>query len=168
MDLQPKSPSDSAVTDHVYKIFSNDLNSQGTAFGGTILSILDRLALVIAERHSGRVCVTVSIDAAHFLAPAKEGDNLIVQGCITRSWRTSMEIGLKVTAENGFTRARKHILSAYFTFVALDGEGKPTLVPPVLPVTKEEKRRYEEADRRRNARIQAAKEQETFRKHSSF
>jgi acyl-CoA hydrolase len=159
-----KPPSDSHVTDYVYKIFPNDLNSQGTAFGGTVISLLDRIALVIAERHSGKVCVTVSIDAVHFLAAARKGDNLIIQGKINRAWTSSMEIGLRVTAENAFTGELRHILSAYFTFVALDEAGKPTPVPHLTPTTSDEKRRYEEADHRRSRRIRASREQEEFRK----
>lgn len=159
-----KTPKESHVDDYVYKIFPNDLNSQGTAFGGTITALLDRIALVVAERHSAKVCVTASIDAVHFLAAAKKGDNLIIQAKINRSWTSSMEIGLRVKAENAFSGERHHILSAYFTFVALDDRGKPTPVPSVLPETTDEKRRFEEADHRRARRIRAAKEQDEFRK----
>lgn len=159
-----KTPKESLVDDYVYKIFPNDLNSQGTAFGGTIMGLLDRIALVVAERHSGKVCVTASIDAVHFLAAAKKGDNLIIQSKINRAWTSSMEIGLKVSAENSFSGERRHILSAYFTFVALNDWGKPTPVPAVAPETPEEKRRFQEADHRRTRRVQASKEQEEFRK----
>ena len=161
---ESKMPKESQVDDYVYKIFPNDLNSQGTAFGGTITALLDRIALVVAERHSAKVCVTASIDAVHFLAAAKKGDNLIIQAKINRAWTSSMEIGLRVKAENAFSGELHHILSAYFTFVALDDRGKPTPVPKVLPETQDEKRRYEEADHRRSRRIRAAKEQDEFRK----
>lgn len=159
-----KAPTDSSIEDYVYKIFPNDLNTQGTVFGGTVTALLDRLALVIAERHSEKVCVTVSIDAVHFLAPAKKGDNLIIQGSINRSWNSSMEIGLKVTAENAFSSDKKHILSAYFTFVALDDWGKPASVPPIIPQTNQQKRRFEEAEHRRLRRIQSNRERDEFRK----
>ena len=159
-----KTPDDSSVDDYVYKIFPNDLNDQGTMFGGTVASILDRVAVVIAQRHSQRVCVTVSIDAVHFLAPARKGDNLIIKGTITRAWRSSMEIGLKVMAENAYIGETRHIVSAYFTFVALDDWGKPTIVPAVTPKTEPQKRRYQEADRRRQTRIKASKEMVEFRK----
>jgi acyl-CoA hydrolase len=75
-----------------------------------------------------------------------------------------MEIGLRVSAENSFSGEIKHILSAYFTFVALDEQGKPTKVPLLTPETSDEKRRYQEADHRRSTRIKAAEEQEEFRK----
>lgn len=159
-----KTPQESQVNDYVYKIFPYDLNPQDTAFGGTITALLDRIALVVAERHSAKVCVTVSIDAVHFLAAAKKGDNLIIHAKINRAWNSSMEIGLRVEAENVFSGKHHHILSAYFTFVALDEKGKPTSVPKVEPTTRDERRRYEEADHRRTRRIQAAKEQEAFRK----
>lgn len=166
-DRPIKSIKDSSVDDYVYKIFPNDLNSQSTAFGGTIMALLDRLALVIAERHSNKVCVTVSIDAVHFLAPAKKGDNLILKGCINRTWNSSMEIGIKVIAENAFTQEKHHILSAYFTFVALDEKGKPTHVPAIQPETPAEKRRFVEAQKRREQRIQTSKEKTEFRKSFS-
>ncbi len=159
-----KKPSQSAINDNTYKIFPNDLNSQGTVFGGTVLSLLDRIAVVVAERHSAKACVTVSIDAVHFLAPAKKGDNLIFSASINRAWNTSMEIGLRVVAEHPVSGQKRHILSAYFTFVALDEWGKPTAVPKVTPQTPLEKKRYEEAELRRARRIVAAKEVEEFRK----
>jgi len=162
--MKSKTPKESHIDDYVYKIFPNDLNSQGTAFGGTIMALLDRIALVVAERHSSKVCVTASIDAVHFLAAAKKGDNLIIQSKINRAWTSSMEIGLKVSTENSFSGERRHILSAYFTFVALDDWGKPSPVPEVAPETPDEQRRFEEAGIRRDRRITAAKEQEAFRK----
>lgn len=162
-----KTPSETAINDHAYRIFPNDLNSQGTVFGGCVLSLLDRIAVVVAERHSGKSCVTVSVDAVHFLAPAKKGDNLITKASINRAWHTSMEIGLKIIAEHPSSGAKRHIVSAYFTFVAIDDWGKPTPVPQVKPETRLEKKRFEEAELRRTRRISAAKEHEEFRKSFS-
>lgn len=146
----------SAVLNHTYKIFPNDLNSYGTVFGGLVMGICDRIALVVAERHSGKTCVTASVDAMHFLAPAGKGDILLFSASVNRSWHSSMEIGVKVLAEHSETHEVKHILSAYFTFVAVDENKKPVAVEPVDPKTQEEKRRFEEAEIRRKSRITQA------------
>lgn len=149
-----KHVADSAIEDFTYRIFPNDLNSNGTVFGGLIMSMLDRIALVVCERHCGLTCVTASVDAMHFLAPAGEHDHLIIKGAINRVWRTSMEVGLKVISHNPKTQEKKHIISAYFTFVALDDDQKPTKIPQIIPVSPDEKRRYEEAELRRMHRFE--------------
>jgi acyl-CoA hydrolase len=155
--MEGKTPSDSSIDDHTYRIFPNDLNSQGTAFGGMIMGILDRIAAVVAERHSDKVCVTACVDGFKFLAPAKQGQNLIFKASVNRAWRTSMEIGVKVLAEERGGAKKEHIVSAYFVFVALDDTGNPIEVPPLLPKTSAEKRRFEEAGIRRKNRMEAEK-----------
>jgi acyl-CoA hydrolase len=161
--LKPKKVLESAINDQTYKVFPNDLNSNDTVFGGLVMGILDRVALVVAERHSEKICVTVSVDSMHFLAPARRGDILVFRAAINRAWRTSMEIGVRVMAEHYKTGERKHILSAYFTFVAVDEYCQPVEVPPVLAETPIEKRRYEEADRRRERRKEEKEERERRR-----
>ncbi|MDX1757201.1 MAG: acyl-CoA thioesterase [Marinobacter sp.] len=148
----------SAIDNHVYKVFPNDLNSHDTVFGGMIMAKCDRLALVVAERHSGHVCVTAAVDSIHFRAPAKGGDTLLFSLSLNRAWGSSMEIGAKVLAENSYTGEVRHILSAYFTFVALDERHRPVDVRPVLPETDTEKRRYRDAEVRRQGRL-ATREQ---------
>lgn len=164
--MQKKSVASTAVENHTYKIFPNDLNTNGTVFGGLVMSILDRIALVVAERHSERICATVAVDALHFLAPAYSGEILIFQAALNRAWNSSMEVGLKVLAENFISKERRHVISAYFTFVALDKENKPTPVPCVVPETVLEKRRFEEAEIRRTSRITQTRERDERRSGS--
>lgn len=155
---------DSAIEDYTYRIFPNDLNSNGTVFGGLIMSILDRLALVVAEKHTGGTCVTVSVDALHFLAPANIEDHLVFKAAVNRVWNSSMEIGLKVLAVNHKSGHTRHVVSAYFTFVNLDELQKPCKINPVIPETDLEKRRYREAQMRRNLRFSHKAEVEKGRK----
>lgn len=154
--LPAKTPKASSIEDHVYKIFPNDLNAHSTVFGGVIMATADRLALVVAERHSGQSCVTVSVDDMHFLQAAKGGDTLIFKASMNRAWGSSMEIGILVQAEDSFTGNTRHILSAYFTFVALDKNNKTSKVPPLEPETDKEKMRFEAAGMRRRLRLEKA------------
>lgn len=151
--LQAKKAALSAIENHVHKVFGADLNSRNTVFGGLIMSILDRLASIVAERHASNICVTASVDALHFIAPARQGDILFFKAAVNRAWNTSMEIGTKVIAEDPVTGKSTHIVSAYFTFVAVGSDGKPCPVPAVIAETPCELRRYEEAEMRREQRI---------------
>lgn len=153
MAIKSKPPAESAVEENVYKIFPNDLNAERTVFGGVVMGLCDRTALIVAERHSGRTCVTASVDSLHFLAPCHAGDTLILKAAVNRAWHSSMEIGVRVVAENSHTGERRHVLSAYFTFVALDDAGKPCRVPRVRPQTAAEKRRHRAAQLRRDDRL---------------
>lgn len=154
MSQKGKSPSESAVNQNVYKVFPNDLNSKYTVFGGLVMGLCDRTALIVAERHSGAPCVTAAVDSLNFVAPARAGDTLIIKSSANRSWRSSMEIGVHVAAENSHTGDSRHVVSAYFTFVALSDDGSPQSVPPVTPGTTEEERRYKQAGERRQQRLE--------------
>lgn len=130
----------------------NDVNPMGTVFGGKVMAMMDMTAALAAHRHARKVVVTAGIDALDFLASAKVGHFLIVKASVNYAGRTSMEVGVKVVAEDPLTGELRHTASAYLTFVALDSFGRPSPVPPVIPETPEEKRRFEEARRRRELR----------------
>ncbi|HET6250887.1 MAG TPA: acyl-CoA thioesterase [Tepidisphaeraceae bacterium] len=153
--LAPKRVSDSAIHDQTAIVFPNDLNTVGTLFGGRVLEQADRVAAVVSHRHAGRVCVTLGVDSVRFLAPARRGDILIFQAAVNRVWRSSMEVGVKVLAEDFKTLHRQHIFSAYFTFVAVDDDLRPVQAAGVLPETPDEIRRYEQAELRRQDRLKA-------------
>ena len=152
-DKPSKPVSASAIEKHVYKVFPNDMNAHDTVFGGMIMAKCDRLALVVAERHSAHVCVTAAVDSIHFRAPAKGNDTLLFSLSLNRSWGSSMEIGAKVVAENSYTGETRHILSAFFTFVALDENDKPIDVPAVVPEDSKQQRRFDNAEIRREGRL---------------
>lgn len=154
-NMEGKPVSASAIVDQVIEVFPNDLNAHGTLFGGRVLQIVDSLAAIVAKRHSGKVCVTLGIDSVRFLNPARRGDILVCMASVNRAWRTSMEIGVKVLAEDFRTLEQKDILSAYFTFVAIDDEHKPVEVLPVIPETSEQMERYRQAEHRRQMRLKA-------------
>lgn len=153
----------SAVREQVYMIFPNDLNSNETVFGGLIMAHMDRYAAVVADRHAGGVCVTASVDAVHFMAPARKGDVLVFAVSVNRAWNTSMEVGVRVEAECIGSTERRHILSAYLTFVAVDAQGKPRPVPTLVRETEIEHQRFEEAQFRRNARLKHAEDIKALR-----
>ena len=156
---QGKPVSDSAIIDQVVEVFPNDLNPHGTLFGGRVMQIVDALAAIVAKRHSGLVCVTLGIDSVRFLSPARRGDILVCKASVNRTWRTSMEVGVKVIAEDFRTLEHKDIFSAYFTFVALGEDDKPIEVMPVIPETPEQLARYKQAELRRQARLAVNKSQ---------
>ena len=151
--MNGKKASETAIHDQTAVVYPNDLNAYGTLFGGRVLETCDRLAGVVARRHSGRVCVTLGVDSVRFLAPAKHGDTLVYKASVNRVWKTSLEIGLKVFAEDFRTLSRVHIVSSYFTFVALDDHLRPVGICPVIPETEDEKRRYQQAEERRMLRL---------------
>lgn len=143
----------SAVREQVYMIFPNDLNNNDTVFGGLIMAQMDRLCAVVADRHAGAICATVGVDAVHFRAPARRGDVLIFSACVNRAWNTSMEVGCRVEAETIAGTERRHILSAYLTFVAQNADGRPKPVPALTIEAGEETRRHDEAQLRRESRL---------------
>jgi acyl-CoA hydrolase len=135
-------------------VLPNDTNSLGNLLGGTLMHWIDIAAGICAKRHSGRVCVTASVDELNFHYPIRLGEIVMLQASVNRAFTTSMEIGVVVTAQGESGEASRRANNAYLTFVALDDHGHPTPVPPVIAETGDEKRRYVEAQERRQLRLQ--------------
>jgi len=135
-------------------VLPNHTNRLGNLLGGQLMHWMDICAAIAAFRHTNNVCVTASVDELNFLHPIKEGEVVILHGSVNRAFRTSVEVGVKVISENVLTGERKHANTAYLTFVAIDDSGSPVAVPPIRPETKEEKRRYTDAARRRTQRLE--------------
>jgi acyl-CoA hydrolase len=144
--------SDSAlIASHL--MMPQDANIQGNVYGGTIMKLMDEIAGVVAERHCRRNVVTASIDQMSFLKPVYIGNLLILKASVNFVGRTSLEIGVRIEAEDLTGGKTVHTGSSYMTFVALDDEGHPTGVPSVIPTSVEQKRRFKEAKARRAARL---------------
>jgi len=135
----------------------NDANNLGNVFGGVILSIVDHVAGVAAIRHARQPCVTVSMDDVVFKQPIHLGELVTAKASVNHTGRTSIEVGVYVDAENVLTGERRHVLSCYVTYVAIDAHGRPVPVPAVIPETETEKRRFKAAEERRSRRLQAQK-----------
>lgn len=131
-----------------------DANSSGNVFGGTILKMVDEISYVSATRHCRANVVTASLDKMDFLSPVHIGDLLTLESSINAAWRSSMEVGVKVTAEDVRTGAIRHTGSSYLTVVALGSDGRPTMVPELVLETPEDARRNKEANERRRKRIE--------------
>ena len=131
----------------------NDANGHGNVLGGRVMHLVDLAAAMAAMRHARRPVVTASVDSLHFLHPVHISELVILRSSVNRVFRTSMEVGVKVETENLMTGKRVHTCSAYLTFVALDQDRRATPIPPVIPETEEETRRYREAGERREYRL---------------
>ena len=149
MRPRPVCESKSEMTEIVLPDDANPLNA---LLGGRLMHWIDMAAAMAAHRHSRQYVVTASIDHLDFLVPVRVGDIVILRSSVNRVYRTSMEVGVKVWVENYHTESNQHVSSAYLTFVAVDATGRRLPVAPVIPETDEEKRRYEDALRRRELR----------------
>lgn len=150
--MSGKAPSASEVI-MTELVLPNDTNQLGNLLGGRLMHWIDIAAALASQRHSGKVCVTASVDEISFHEPIKLGHVVHIKAVITRAFRTSMEIAVEVEREDPLHGSRAHTSSAYLTFVAIDQYGKPLPAPPVAPETDDEKRRYAEAAIRREARL---------------
>lgn len=136
-------------------VLPSHTNSLGTIFGGTVMSWVDIAAAICAQRHSQKQVVTAHMDEMQFVAPVFKGWVVNLKASVNYTGKTSMEIGVRVDAENPTTNEFFHTATAYLTFVALDSHGKPTAVPPILPESKDEIRRHKAAEARRAHRLKS-------------
>jgi acyl-CoA hydrolase len=146
-----KTVSDSAtVTTRI--MMPTDANILGNVFGGAIMRYMDEAAAIAAFRHARKNVVTASIDRMDFITPVYLGDLLVLKAAVNYVGRTSMEVGVRIEAENLTTGEVTHAGSCFLTYVALDEKKRPTPVEPITPVSSEEKRRHREAIARRELR----------------
>lgn len=133
----------------------NMANFGGKVHGGYLLSMLDRVAYCCASRYTGTYIVTLSVDQVLFKEPINVGELVTFHASINYVGKTSLEVGIRVTAENLLTQSRRHTNSCYFTMVAVDETGKPVKIHPFTPITAIEKHRYEAAQHRKALRLQS-------------
>jgi len=134
-------------------VLPNDANQLGNLLGGRLMHWIDVAAAIAAQRHSGRVCVTASVDKINFDLPIKLGEVVTLRASVNRAFRSSMEVGVLVTAQGLAQDKPRRANNAYLTFVAIDENGRPSPIPEVLPESRDEIRRYEEALVRRQDRL---------------
>ena len=134
-------------------VLPNHSNPLGNILGGRVMHLIDIAAALAAHRHSNSYAATAAVDHLEFRGPIKIGELIVLKSSVNRAFNTSMEVGVKVFAENILTGKRRHTSSAYVTFVGVDKRGRPRPVPPVIPQTQEEVRRYNEAGLRRQSRL---------------
>jgi acyl-CoA hydrolase len=150
VEAKPASRSHTTISEVMMPHMANVL---GNVHGGVLLGMIDRVAAVSAIRHAQRTCVTVSVDRVHFREPIHLGELVTMYASVNYTHRTSIECGVRVEAENLITGVKRHTNSCYLTFVAIDENGRPVAVPPVIPETDEERARFREGEQRREQRI---------------
>ncbi len=133
-------------------VLPNDANPLQALLGGRLMHWIDLAGAMAAHRHSRSYVVTASVDHIDFLVPVRVGDLVILRSSVNRVFSTSMEVGVKVFVENYIADTAQHVASAHLTFVAIDGAGSRLKVAPVIPETDEQRRRYDDAGRRRDIR----------------
>ena len=133
-------------------IFPADANALGNLFGGRLMQYIDLVGAMAASRHARAITVTASMDHLDFVAPVHVGDLLILKASVNRAFRTSMEVGVKAMVEDVRKQKLRHVSSAYITFVAVDREGIGLVVPQLELETDHQRRRFEDAGRRREMR----------------
>jgi acyl-CoA hydrolase len=150
--LTPRPVSES-ISEMTEIVLPNDANPLNALLGGRLMHWIDLAGALAAHRHSRSYVVTASIDHLDFVTPVHVGDLVVLRATVNRAFNTSMEVGVKVFVENYISGAHRVVSTAYLTFVAVDRQGKHLPVPQVVPETEDEKRRYEDAGRRREHRM---------------
>jgi len=145
-----------SVTETVEIVLPNDANPLGNILGGKVMHLIDIVGAISARRHCRSVIVTASVDNLDFVYPIKVGQLIVLRAFVTRTFNTSLEVEVNVFLEDGLTGTRRQTSSAFVTYVAVDQDGRPKKVPPIVPVTAEEKRRFREALERRRRRLALA------------
>lgn len=135
-------------------VLPNDANTHGNVLGGKVMHLMDLAGAIAAFRHCRKPVVTAAVDSVRFLHPIKVGQLMLLEAVVTRAFRTSMEVEVSVFSEDPLTGRKLATCSAFLTLVALDEEGRPTQVPPLIPESDEEKQRYQAAEERRRRRLQ--------------
>jgi acyl-CoA hydrolase len=138
-------------------VMPNDTNPLGNLMGGRLLHLMDICSAISAQRHCNRNVVTVSVDSVEFLQAIRLGEVVVIEGEITRAFKTSMEVAIQVWAENLRTGTRRLCTTSYYTFVAVDADGNPVPVPAIIPESEFEKQRFEDAAERRRMRLELSK-----------
>jgi acyl-CoA hydrolase len=157
-----------SISEMTEVVLPNDTNPLNALLGGRLMHWIDLAGAIAAHRHSRTYVVTASVDHMDFLVPVRVGDLIIMRSAVNRAFHTSMEVGVKVWVENYRSEKNRHVSSAYLTFVAVDEAGNRLPVPPVIPETEDEKRRYEGAARRREIRSAESARRKEVRSHSSL
>lgn len=154
MTSRPAQPVDASRHESSALMMPEDANLLGHVFGGAVMALMDKTAAVCAMRHARTQCVTVSVDRIDFREPIHVGELVVLKASVNFAGRTSMEIGVRVEAEDLRTGVRRHTNSCYLTFVAIGEDGRPVAVPALVPESSEERRRYEAAQARRKRRLE--------------
>lgn len=152
--------SQSTITELMVPAYAN---FGGKIHGGTLLSLMDKVAYVCASKHAGNYCVTLSVDNVHFLQPVEVGDLVSMMASVNYVGRTSLVVGIKVIAENVQTATVKHTNTSYFTMVAKGSDGMKAEVPPLILEDEEAIRRFASALRRRRLRAYAVKRMDNYK-----
>jgi acyl-CoA hydrolase len=142
-----------SASDYAELALPNDANGFGNLLGGKVMHLVDLAAAMAGMRHARLPIVTASVDSLHFLHPVHIGELVMLRASVNRVFRSSMEVGVKVMTEKLLTGERLHTCSAYLTFVAIDETGKAVPIPPAIPETEDEIRRYRQAGERREYRL---------------